>query len=353
MKKLAISIIIVFFVASIENLLAKQVVEHKDVLLEEVVLPYEQGKTMHIDNERGNIVVKSWDRNEVAVKVDVFIKAKNNKEIEKIQKKISIDADMKNWKFRTRIGLKQNSKKHTCEIHFTVFAPKGIKLKLATHFGNVYLQSISNASEIKTSFTQLEIAETDGIDEPLHIDVAFASRVVLGTVGNLNLTAKYAKVYINKALDVRTNTEFSIINIDESVRKMDIRSTYDTWYIRNVESITADNMPFVTLKVHFLEKFITIDNFQYGELRLENFAQNFSHIDIKSSFSGIHIFPSEQNVFHFDLKNKFGQNRLPKEAKLLFNSSEDSYQQQQGTVGNPNEKQRISIQNKFANTRIK
>lgn len=353
MKKLTISIIIVFFVASVQNLLAKQVVEHKAVLLEQVVLPYEQGKTMHIDNERGNIVVKSWDKNEVAVKVGVLIKAKNNKEIEKIQKKITLDADVKNWKFTTRIGLKQNSKKHTCEVHFTVFAPKGIKLKLATHFGNVYLQSISNASEIKTKFAQLEIAETDGIDEPLHIDVAFASRVVLGTVGNLNLTAKYAKVYINKAFDVRANTEFSTIDIDEGVRKMDIRSTYDTWYIQSVESITADNMPFVTLKVEFLKKFVTIGNFQYGEFQLETFAPDFSHIDIKSSFSGIHIYPNEQNSFHFDLKNKFGQNRLPKGAKLLFNSSENNYQQQQGTVGSPNEKQWIRIQNKFANTRIK
>ncbi|HYH56311.1 MAG TPA: hypothetical protein VD772_06835 [Anseongella sp.] len=151
-----------------------------------------------IDNQFGNVVIHSWDKNQVKADVNILVKHGNDSQAEQLLGTIQIidNTAGDNISLRTSIGKAKLKGNASMQVNYDVYMPAGVHLRLVNKFGNSTLPSLKGGTDIRQSFGNLETGALTGNENLLFVEFSDASTRI-GPVNNLEGDFRFSNIYVS------------------------------------------------------------------------------------------------------------------------------------------------------------
>ena len=256
-----------------------------------------------LSNQYGKMEIVQVDGDEIKVAVAMKVTAKSgvkaDETLELIQIGETITGQYLNFKteFGKDMGLKQFLTNTTLNVDYKVSVPKGIKLRLISTNGNVYLTNFSG--EVNADIRVGDFKATALSGGELYIKqekgIFNVEEVALMKGEFRNCTIRIAS-----GDDVRLETNACDGEL-ESMGKLNLRSSGGTMKIGDVEELTGSSS-FTKYEVQDLGSYMAMD-MKMGEMNVRNIQLLFSEIRLKGSFTKVGLTFMKEAGYQLELKH--------------------------------------------------
>ena len=326
-----------------------------------------RGTTLEILNKYGKIQVVTWEKDEVAIDVDIILTESSSSRLKKLKDDIRIDftgtqnyiiarTQIKSESGRIASELKSvthtiaGSNKHV-EINYMVRIPEYLDVVVQNKFGDIYMDDLHGQVDIDLSNGVLKTGQLEGNS---NIQLSFADGMIKA-LGSSNMKLSYADVTLGEAGQLDLESKSSKLNAD-SVNVLKINSRRDKLQFQRVEYLFGNSNFTQVLISDFLRESDVY--MKYGELTIEHVIPQFSKIYVESYYTDVTLLFDSRCMFAFDiLYHEKAVLKLPAE----LTSSEESFDgkdhyRNRGTMGGENPKGEVAIdalQKCFINLSVK
>jgi hypothetical protein len=241
--------------------------------------PMDANDKLSIDNRYGNVIVKTWNRNEAKVDVEIKSYASNDETAQKMIDAISI-SDSKNGdviSFHTNISSGSNGSvwdlfnnrndNHKAEVNYTIYMPS------------------KNALDIKNRYGSMELADLDG---RVTIDCAY---------GNVE-----AKSLMNG--DNQVNVRYGNANID-ALGSGDVNVKYGNLDLGSVDKLNF-SIGNGAAKIGRIKTSANINAHYAGGVQIDNLDKNFKSFSYSASYSNLKVGVDNSANTNFDVTVRYG-----------------------------------------------
>ena len=189
---------------------------------------------VNLNNQYGSITIKTWDKKEVRVDIDIKAYSSSDNDAQKLIDGISIDAT-KNGDvvtFRTNMGDRNGrygrgvkngvtTWRREVKVNYVVYMPAVNPLTVSQEYGNVELGNFSGPTSLKVEYGNLVAGNLSNVNNYVNVQYGkcdiqdlnaavikheYNGPVTIGAVGTLQLDAEYVAVNINtirKSADIK------------------------------------------------------------------------------------------------------------------------------------------------------
>lgn len=155
---------------------------------------------LEIENSFGNVVVSTWDKNEISVDIEIGAKAPTEQKAQDIMDQIDVK-EIHNGhiiSFKTKVGdidngnnrhnhHKNSDDERAFYIHYTIHMPAANRLQLENSFGMTTIPDLHGEVNLTSKFGGLIAGKLDNVDA---IDVEFG-KASIGEIHNGKVAFKF------------------------------------------------------------------------------------------------------------------------------------------------------------------
>ena len=300
--------------------------------------------TLEVQNKYGKIQVATWDKDSVAIEVDIYLSESSSSKLRKLKEDIKIDFTgtktyiIAKTLFESesgRIASELKSISNTIsgsnkriEINYMVYLPAYMDVVLHNKFGDIYMDDLEGQADIALSNGVLKANRLDGNST---ISLSFANGMIK-SLGSANVKLSYSDLVLEEVSQLDLSSKSSKLNVDR-VNVLKIDSRRDKLYFKHVEYFYGkSNFTQVWVYDFLRESDLYM---KYGELTIEHVMPDFSKIFVESHYTDVTLYFDKESSFEFDiLHHEKSILRLPGSELLSEESSsgKDHYKTV-GTVG--------------------
>ena len=272
---------------------------------------------LSIDNKFGSVSVKTWNKSEIQVKVEIIARAANDNKAQDILNNISV-ADSRQGNVISvatkmePMRISGNSNK-SFEINYAIYMPENNALTVKNSFGDVNLAALKGKTDITVKYGSLKTERLGNTDNKVRL--AYGS----GTCG-----------YINGG------------SIDVSYSNMHVDGTNGLW----------GSSKFSDFKIGSLQNELNLE-VKYGSFRVDNVSKNVRKIALDSGFTPISLNFEDNAAFNFDVNVSFADFKVDK-SLVNITSLEKSHTsaEYKGKYGGESAKGSVSISSKYGDVKF-
>ncbi len=205
------------------------------------------GNSLQIDNSFGDVIVTTWDRNEI--KVDVHIEASST--VKEVAEKTFDNLDVTETKDGNTIKFKTSTDKNkgnnysckncssTMNITYTIQIPASNTLKIENSFGGIKIPDYNGTVSLVSKFGSLT---TGTLAKAEKVWVEFG-KATIKSMSNVNATFKFSTITVeNLSGTNKLMMEFcssSRINMDNDLTGLNLNNSYSTVNLRPASNFSA------------------------------------------------------------------------------------------------------------------
>ncbi|MCB0619771.1 MAG: DUF4097 family beta strand repeat protein [Saprospiraceae bacterium] len=262
----------------------------------EKTLPYRSGSEVNIEGEKAEIVVETWDRNEVKIVLELVAKHPDRAVAERDVKsiKFSIDQHGDMIYFRNYISPDEGQPKpeSTLKAIYTVTLPDECPLYLKNYFGLANVSNLSRFLRLRTEFSNVFLQNLSG---DIGLTTRFGDLNAQGLSGTVSIDARRSDITLHDIsgdFDIRSTygiiklfTDESLVNLNIEAEKSDVYffdpkpGIYGYTLTAHYGNISVPN----DLKFNFLENSSATKRWKFSP------TKEMATISIKISFGDIVI----------------------------------------------------------------
>jgi hypothetical protein len=218
---------------------------------------------LSIENSFGNVVINTWDKNEIKVDIEIGVRASTDQKAQQMMDEIEVrdSRNGNNISFKTDIGdinEHGNNKKHNRNedhpnrygdndgerkfyIDYKIYMPAGNPLEIENSFGKTTVPDFKGEVNLTSKFGGLTTGKLDNVDG---IDVEFGT-ANLGAIRNGEVTFKFnSKSQIASVSgNVKIKSEFSgnvQFVVDNNIEELAVYESYSTIKMQVTKSLSAN-----------------------------------------------------------------------------------------------------------------
>lgn len=272
--------------------------------------PVSHETTLEVHNKYGRIQVDTWDKDSVAIEVDILLTESSKSKMKKLKEDISIDftaaqgyiiakTEIKSESGRIASELKSigntiSGSNKRVEINYQVHLPAYMEVVLTNKFGDIYMDDLEGQSDIELSNGVLKANRLTGNSS---ISLSFANGMIK-ELGSANLRLSYSDLVLNEASQLDLSSKSSKLNVD-TVNVLNIESRRDKLYFKQVEFLYGQSN-FTQIWVYdFLRE--SDVHMKYGELTIEHVMPDFSKIYVESEYTDLTLYFDQEASLAFDI----------------------------------------------------
>ncbi len=268
--------------------------------------------TLNLDNKYGDIVVETWDKNQVVIDVKVTIDMSNRERAEKLLDYIDVQFNQNgdNISAKTVIDSKFNfsgwgsgSKKFS--IDYNVKMPAITALNLTNKYGNTDLDELKGLVNLDIKYGNLTASRLSrGNIKPLNAIYLAYGKGTIDDAGWLNMTIRYCgNMEIDKCQALLLDSKYSKISIGEASSVVS-ESKYDNLRIDEINNLVIDN-GYTGVTIGTLNKKLEY-NGSYGSLNVDRIPTGFESVDVETKYMGVKLGIDESADYKLDAKVSYG-----------------------------------------------
>ena len=277
--------------------------------------------TLEVHNKYGKIQVATWDKDSVAIEVDINLSESNSSKLKKLKEgtQISFTGTKSYIIAKTviesesgRIASELKSISNTIigsnkriEINYMVYLPAHMDVVLNNKFGDIYMDDLDGQVDITLSNGVLKANRLKG---NASISLSFGNGMIR-SLGSANLKLSYSDMVLNEVSQLDLSSKSSKLNVD-SVNVLKIDSRRDKLYFTHVEYLYGKGN-FTQIWVYDLMRESDL-YMKYGELTIEHVMPGFNKIYVESDYTDMTLYYDKAVSLEFDiLHHKKALLRLP------------------------------------------
>lgn len=210
-KDLTILLFSLLFVSSSYSCADSEYMDEKLKVIHDKTFPISPGNDFKLDASSGDVIISSWDKNEVHVKILGNDKAKEKVEFNFNDSEQMIEVEAKyDWSLFMMVkGIK---------LRFEVQVPKEFNIEAYTAGGDMKLQNVKGKVALKTSGGDINVSDLNGNVE---VSTSGGNIIFNNTYGELNFSTSGGDIKGNKfsgKLEVSTSGgDINLIGSDAKI----------------------------------------------------------------------------------------------------------------------------------------
>jgi hypothetical protein len=373
MKKIVFNLSIFLFVCLLaQNALAKQ--EFSKIIYKEFNIdPY---GTTQLSNKYGKIDAKTWEGNQVKIKVTIIVNAYKQAEAEDVFNRIKIDFynDNKFVKAETHIGESKSNwvnfggmwgnKSNDYSVNYEVYYPRGNFLDLSNKYGDSYVGTTNGAVKANVKYGNIRLEE---VNNNVELYVAYGNANVGTIKQNLKSNIDYGKLNLRSADKVELNGDYSEFDF-ENIGDLRSSTDYATFRIGKVGNFTGDadyghfkirsagnvsfNGDYTDLSIISLDNFGDF-NLEYGALKIDNVSKSFSEVKVDADYTDVVIAPENGCDYRLKAESSYAGIKYPSSFNVNYEKDGSVNERVEGFMGSKNAKGIIKVNVSYGGLKIK
>jgi hypothetical protein len=287
--------------------------------------------TLDISNRYGDVVIQSWDKDQVVIDVKVTVELPNKERAEKLLNYIDIQfSEGDNLiSAKTVIDEKFNfsgwGDSRRFSIDYTVKMPVETALTLANKYGNSDLDDLHGLVNLDIKYGNITAAKlTRGNVKPLNrLNLAYGKGTI-DEAGWLDLTVRYVgKFELTKSQAILLDSKYSKLSLGETSSVVG-ESKYDNIRIENINNLVLEN-GYTETNIGVLTKKLSY-NGSYGSFSVDRIPAGFESIDVETRYMGVKLGIDESANYKLDAKVSYGglkynENNFKNQRRIIENNS--------------------------------
>ncbi|MCZ4243423.1 hypothetical protein [Pedobacter punctiformis] len=241
---------------------------------------------INLSNQYGSIVIKTWDKKEFRVDVDIKAYSNSSSDVQKLIDEVSIDATKngdlvsvktimqdRNGRYGRGVRNGVTTWRREVKVNYVVYMPATNALTAMQEYGNIDLGNFSGPTSFKVQYGNLTVGNLSNSNNYINVQYGktsiqdlnaavvrheYGSGVSIGAVGTLELDAQYVTVNVNtirKSADLKVeygggltvgniggnlllNTEYAKVNINSIKGNTVIKQGYGSLSVTSVGKLT-------------------------------------------------------------------------------------------------------------------
>jgi hypothetical protein len=296
--------------------------------------------TLDINNKYGDVVIQSWDKDQVVIDVKITVDLPNKEKAEKLISYIDVqftDAEslitaktVIDDKF-SFTGWGGDSKKFS--IDYNIKMPVVTALNLANKYGNSEIDELHGLVDLNIKYGNLTAGKlTRGNIKPLNsLNLAYGKGTI-DEAGWLDMTIRYAGSFeIQKSQALLIDSKYSKLDLGETSSLVG-ESKYDNIRITKINNLVLDN-GYCDVNVGELTKKLTYTG-SYGSFEIENIPAGFEDLETDTRYMGVTLGIDEAANYKLEAKLSYGglkynEEKFKNQKRIVQNSSTEIA----GTIG--------------------
>ncbi len=290
----------------------------------------DRGDKVNLNNQYGGMTIKTWDKNEVKVDVDIKAYANTEDAAQRLLDNTNINASKSGdvVSFRTSIGDgnkgsgSRNGKRWRQEVkvYYTVYMPSTNALTASQEYGGIVMDNFAGPTSLKVQYGNLTAGDLSNANNYISVQYGkcvlqdlnqarirhqYGGGLTIASVGTLDLDAQYTSANITTIKNSATikhqyGSGLTIgtagtLNLDLQYTSVNIGTVRNASVIRHQygNGITINNAGPLDLDVQYAA--IKIGNLhgnlgarvQYGSLSANNIDATSRNINVNAEYSGV------------------------------------------------------------------
>lgn len=290
--------------------------------------------TLEISNRYGDVVIQSWNNDQIVIDVIVTVEMPNRERAEKLLGYIDIEfSEGDNLvKAKTVIddsfnfsGWGGNSKKFS--IDYNVKMPVKAALTLGNKYGNTKINELQGLVNLDIKYGNIDAGKLlRGNIKPINrINVAYGKGTI-DEVGWLDLTVRYVgSMNITKSQALLLDSKYSKISLGETSSVLG-ESKYDNLKIEKISNLVLEN-GYTETYIGTLTKKLSYKG-SYGSFSIDNIPDGFESIEIETRYMGVKLGIDPSANYKLDGKVSYGglkynEDNFKVQRRIIENNSNE------------------------------
>jgi hypothetical protein len=316
-------------------------------------------KTLEISNRYGDVVISSWDKDQIIIDVKVTVDMSNREKAQKLLDYIDVQFSEGTNVISAKTVIDNNfnfsgwgdSKRF--KIDYNIKMPVGTDLTLSNKYGNTDIDELHGLMDLDIKYGNLTAGKlTRGNIKPLsQLNLAYGKGTIDET-GWLNLTERYVgSMEIAKSQAILLDSKYSKIMLGETSSVVG-ESKYDNIKIDNIKNLVLEN-GYTEVNIGELTKKLTYSG-SYGSFSIETIPAGFESLDVETHYMGVKLGINETASYKLEAKVSYGglkynEDNFKNQRRIVENNSTEL----SGTVGNEeNPSSRVNILASYGTVRL-
>jgi hypothetical protein len=297
--------------------------------------------TLDISNRYGDVVIQSWNNNQVVIDVKVTVELPSREKAEKLLSYIDVQFSEGNnlISAKTVIDQKFNftgwgSGSKRFSIDYNIKMPVETALVLANKYGNTDIDELHGLVDLDIRYGNLTAGKfTRGNVKPLNkVNLAYGKGTIDET-GWLDLYIRYCgSMNITKNQALLLDSKYSKLSIDETSSLVG-ESKYDNIRIERINNLDLEN-GYTEVNIGTLTKKLNY-NGSYGSFSVDLVPTGFESMDVQTRYMGVRLGIEEDANYRLNAKVSYGglkynEDNFKSQRRIIENNSNEV----SGTFGN-------------------
>jgi hypothetical protein len=290
--------------------------------------------TLEISNRYGDVVIQSWDKDQVVIDVKVTVELPNREKAEKLLSYIDVQfsEDENIISAKTVIDDKFSftgwgGESRRFSIDYNVKMPVGTALTLANKYGNTDIDELHGLMNLDIKYGNITAGKlTRGNVKPLsRLNLAYG-KAAIEEAGWLDLSVRYVgSMDITKSQALLLNSKYSKLSLGETSSVVG-ESKYDNIRIESINNLVLEN-GYTEVNIGVLTKKLRYDG-SYGSFSIDRVPAGFESIDVETHYMGVRIGIEESANYKLDAKVSYGglkynEDNFKNQRRIVENNSNE------------------------------
>jgi hypothetical protein len=268
---------------------------------------------LEIINKYGNVIIETWPKNEVSLKIEILAYGKDENAADKLMDRVEFDFkqsddfleiesvfDRKKSFFKDLINTVGDysaslMSKHKLQVNYELMIPEtAASITIDNRFGDIHMGDVRARLNIKLSHGNFR---ANKIEDYSKVTVNYGKAKIKEII-ELSMSLKGAELELEKAVNLKLLSSSSVINI-EKVGVLDLESTNDKIIINELDDISGD-VNFSEISISLLVESCRL-NQSYGELSIKNVLDGFQSIRLNGKSTDYKLIFSKNSNFETNI----------------------------------------------------
>ncbi len=316
--------------------------------------------SLNISNKYGDVVIHSWDKDQVVIDIKVTIELPNRERAEKLLSYIDVRFEEEGAAISasTIIDEKFNfsgwgGQSRRFSIDYTVSMPVKMDLAVSNRYGDTDLEQLSGLVRLDIKYGNLTASSLGrGNVKPLsYLNIAYG-KADINSVGWLDITSRYSgSLSINNSQALLLDSKYSTIKLGETSSIVG-ESKYDNIRIDRINNLVLDG-GYADIVIGTLEKKLRFEG-GYGSFTVDQIPAGFESLEINSKYIGVNLGIEDNASYDLDAKLSYGDLKFDDEnfrykRQIIENTSKEV----SGSVGKePSPGSKVIINSSYGSVKL-
>lgn len=298
------------------------------------------GTTLDINNKYGDVVIQSWDKDQVVIDVKITVDLPNREKAQKMLDYIDVKFSEGDNLISAKTviddafsftGWGGDSKKFS--IDYNIKMPSATALTLSNKYGNSDIDELTGLVNLDIKYGNLSAGKlTRGNVKPLSsLNVAYGNAKI-EEAGWMDLMVRYVgNLEITKCQALLIDSKYSKMSLGETSSIVG-ESKYDKINIDKITNLVLEN-GYSDVNIGELTKKLTY-NGSYGSFTVETIPAGFEKLETDTRYMGVKLGIEESASYRLEAKLSYGglkynEDKFKNQKRIIQNNKSEI----SGTIG--------------------